>query len=76
MVAEADQEDPVARGERLLEKAIEIFVVSLDEFGLAAAEIDNQAEIERDIGAVSEKGDLLRRAVLEYLEVLLWQIGY
>ena len=50
-------------------------MVRFDEFRLAAAEIDNQTEIERNVGAVGEEGDLLRRAVLKNLEIVLRQIG-
>ena len=55
VVAEADQKYAIARGERFLEKCIEVFVMRLDELGLAAAEIDYEPEVERHIGAVGEE---------------------
>ncbi len=51
-------------------------MVRLDKLLLAAAEIHDEAEIERHVGAVGEERDLLRRAVLEDFEVVARKIRH
>ena len=75
VVAEAHQEGAVARAQDGLEERFEIPAVGLDERVLAAADIDDQPEIEGHVGGGGEEGDFLRRAVFEDGEILLMQTG-
>jgi hypothetical protein len=70
VVAEADHERAVARGEDVLEKNAEVVFVLLDEVLLAATGVDNQAEGERQVLGTGEEGDGLKLVVVEDLEVV------
>ena len=74
MVAEADGEYVVLGAEGGLQKLRDIAVMLLDEFVLAAADIDDQTKAQREFGLAGEEADGLRDAVIEDFEIVLGEV--
>src|SRR5262249_8264200 len=74
MIAKADQKSAVGWSQHLLQERVQMIVVRFEETFLTAAHVQDQTQRERHLGAAGEEGNLLRRAVLENLKIVLRQI--
>lgn len=74
VVAEADGEGLILRLQDLLEKGFDVLLVLLDEFGLAAADVDDEAYADGEPGGGGEEADLLPDAVLNDFEVFKGEV--
>src|SRR5580704_2800409 len=75
MVAEAQQESAVLGRQRGMEESAQVLLVGLQEGALTAADVDYQTESQRNVSAGREKRDLLRKAVLQHVEIVLLEAG-
>jgi hypothetical protein len=74
MVAKADGEGFVRGREGLAEEFGDVALVFLDEFFLAAAGVDDQADAERKLLGAGKELDRLRNTVFEDGEVVLFEV--
>ena len=75
MIAEAECKGLIVGFENLAKKCLDVFLVLLDEFFLASAFVDDEADAERELVVVCEEADFLRDAILDDGEVVLGQTG-
>jgi len=74
VVAEADGEGLILRLQDLLEKGFDVLLVLLDEFGMAAADVDDEAYADGEPGGGGEEADLQPDAVLNDFEVFKGEV--
>src|SRR5580698_1520663 len=76
MIAEAEQECPIARIQDFLQEFLQIAMMPLHKAVLTPAYIRDQAQRQRQIGAMGEIGNRLWRAVVEDIEIVFGKIGH